>query len=64
MLQYAFIKNGRYVIVKKDEYEFLENFIDRGQYIAKIDPKNEKEYIGTVIDSKLFIYNKLYNKEE
>ncbi len=61
MIKYAFIKNGKYVLVESEEHEFIENFIDRGQYISKIEPKNNDEYMGALHDSKLFIYNKIHN---
>lgn len=55
-----FIKNGYYYIVKKDDFEPIEKFNERGWFIANKMPKTKEEYNEAVRLSRIWI-NMKYN---
>lgn len=54
MAESIFIKGGKFYIVKRDNYESMERFNERGWYVASRSPKNDEEYAEAVRLSRLW----------
>lgn len=55
-----FHKNGYFIKLFKDENESIDTFIERGYYIANLQPKNDGELDQYIIYSKIWINNRQY----
>ena len=55
-----FTKDGKFYILKKDRYEPIEKFNERGWFITKCHPSNDKEYESAITLSRIWI-NIKYN---
>lgn len=49
-----FIKGAKFYIVKRDNYESMEKFNERGWYVANREPKTIEEYNESVRLSRIW----------
>ena len=55
MKEAIFIKNGRFFLVKRDKFETIERFNERGWFIANKNPNTVEEYDEAVRLSRIWI---------
>jgi hypothetical protein len=55
MSSHAFVKDGNYFLLKRDEYESIERFNERGWFIASIAPKSQTELTEAIRLSRIWI---------
>jgi hypothetical protein len=60
-MKQIFIKDNYYCILEKNEYEPIEHFLERGNYIVSLKPTNLNDYNKAIIMSNIYI-NKKYLK--
>lgn len=62
-----FIRNGKFVIIGRDEYETNTHFNMRGEYVLNNDPQNNDQYNSAIKKSRIWAnkcyYNCQYNQE-
>lgn len=58
-----FHKNGYFLQLTKEENESIDTFIERGNYIVNMKPKNRDEIDKYIVYSKIWINNKKYQNE-
>jgi len=57
----VFIKNGSFYLLKKDKFESIERFNERGWFVVSIAPKNEDELNEAIRLSRIWS-NMKFNK--
>ena len=54
MMSKVFIKDGFYYIIKRDIGESIEQFLERGEYIASQKPKTKEELDKCINQSRVW----------
>lgn len=56
--EFVFIKNGSFYVVKRDKFESMERFNERGWYVVNRSPKNEVDFQEAVRMSRVWVNSK------
>ena len=51
----VFVKDGRFYVIKKDNFESIEKLNERGWFVAQIAPQTKAEYDEAVRLSRIWV---------